>query len=204
MLERIMGVIRLDVNTFEEIEHDESATSQALIIVIVVAVLSAISGFIGARAAGQALDNLGELGELGAQGDLPFDPSAILGAAEISPIGGAFSAFLGVIIAWLLWSGLTYLIGVNVFGGEATMGEMMRVIGFAYAPQVLGVLGFIPCIGWIAALAGSIWSLVCGYIGIRQGLDLDNGKTAATVVISWLIAVVVNLCAIGPAMAFIL
>ncbi len=117
---------------------------------------------------------------------------------EISPVGAAFSGFVGVFIAWLLWSGLTYLIGVNVFGGQATMGEMMRVIGFAHAPQVLSVFSFIPCLGALISLAGAVWSLVCGYIGIRQGLDLDNGKTILTVVISWLIALVVNICVLGP------
>ncbi len=202
MFERIMGVIRLNVATFEEIEHDEGATSQAVVIVAIVAILSAIGSYIGAQTAGAALESLGDLGA--AQGDLPFDPSAILGAANISPIGAAFSGFVGVFIAWLLWSGLTYLIGVNVFKGQATMGEMMRVIGFSYAPQVLSVFNFIPCIGPIIGLIGAVWSLVCGFIGIRQGLDLDNGKTALTVIISWAIALVVNLCVLGPIFALFL
>ena len=30
MFQRILGVFKLDVNTFEEIEHDQSATSQEL------------------------------------------------------------------------------------------------------------------------------------------------------------------------------
>ena len=200
MLERIMGVLRLNVATFEEIEHDESATTQAVMIVAVVAVLSAIGAYLGAQAMGSAMESLGDLGA--AQGDLPFDPSILTGAAaNLSPIGAAFNGLIGVFIAWLLWSGLTYLIGVNAFGGKATYGEMLRVIGFSYVPQVLSVFNFIPCIGPLIGLVGAIWSLVCGFIGIRQGLDLDNGKTALTVVISWLIALVVNLCVLGPVFA---
>ena len=206
MLQRIMGVLRLNVATFEEIEHDESATSQAVIIVTIVAIVSAIGSYIGAVIGGEAIGSAMEsFGDLGAAGEeLPFDPSALLGAVDISPVGAAFSSLVGVFIAWLLWSALTYLIGVNAFGGKATFGEMMRVIGFSYAPQVLGIFSFIPCLGAIIALVGAIWSLVCGFIGIRQGLDLDNGKTILTVVISWLIALVVNLCVLGPVFAAIM
>ncbi|MCP4421692.1 MAG: hypothetical protein GY805_34195, partial [Chloroflexi bacterium] len=42
MFERIIGVLKLDVNTYEEIEADESATSQAAIVVVVAAILSGI------------------------------------------------------------------------------------------------------------------------------------------------------------------
>ena len=64
---------------------------------------------------------------------------------------------------------------------------MLRVIGFAYAPQVLGV---IPCIGWIIGL---IWSLIAGFIAVRQGLDLDNTKALLTVIIGFIIVALGNL-----------
>jgi hypothetical protein len=48
MLERLMGVFMLNANTFEEIEHDQTATSQAAIIVAAVAILSGIGSGIGA------------------------------------------------------------------------------------------------------------------------------------------------------------
>ena len=47
MLERIIGVLKLDVNTFEEIEADQSATTQAAIVVVVASVLSGIGAGIG-------------------------------------------------------------------------------------------------------------------------------------------------------------
>ena len=42
MLQRIIGVFKLDANTFEDIEHDESATGQAALVVLAVAVLSGL------------------------------------------------------------------------------------------------------------------------------------------------------------------
>ena len=154
MLERVIGVFKLDVNVFEEIEHDQDATSQAVIIVAIVAVLSALGSGIGA--------SLGE--------------------------GNFFTSFIGTLIwafvGWVVWSVVTYFVGTSLFGGEADMGEMLRVIGFAYAPQILGI---IPCVGWIV---GAIWSLIAGFIAVRQGLDLDNTKTFFTIVIGFVVYLV--------------
>ena len=65
---------------------------------------------------------------------------------------------------------VVYFIGTSFFGGQADLGEMLRVVGFAYAP---GILAIIPCIGGII---GSVWTLVAMVIAIRQGLDVDTGK----------------------------
>ena len=37
-------------------------------------------------------------------------------------IGGAVAALIG----WLLWAGITYVIGDKLFGGTATWGELLR------------------------------------------------------------------------------
>ncbi len=194
MINRIIGILKLDVNTFEEIEHDEAATAEAAIIVAVVAVLSAISGFFGAQASNNTFQQLSQQFE----GDIPLEMMAI------SPIGGAFAAFIGVFITWILWSALTYVIGTNLFKGQATMGEMLRVLGYAQVPRLLNIFSFIPCLGAIVALVALVWSLVVGFIAVRQGLDIDNTQTAITVVLSFLVAVVVNLCFIGPIFSLIL
>lgn len=154
MVDRIMGVLRLDANTFEEVEADQSATSQAAIVVVLVALLSGIGSGIGA-------DNF------------------VLGF-----VGSALAALLG----WVVWSAVTFFIGTNLFDGQADIGEMLRVIGFAQAPGALNVLGFIPILGGIIGLVAAIWSLVAGFIAVRQGLDLDNTKTLITVVIGWFVA----------------
>lgn len=157
MLDRVLGVFKLDVQTFEEIEADQDATSQAAIVVLVVAVIGALGSTAGA---------------------------ALTGAGG----GSSFLATLvGVFLGWIVWSVITYVVGVNLFGGTADVGEMLRVIGFAYAPQVLAI---IPCIGWIV---GAIWSLIAGFIAVRQGLDLDNTKAFLTILVGFLAYVVFSL-----------
>lgn len=156
--DRIIGVFKLDTAVFAEIEHDQTATSQAAVIVAIVAVLSAIGSGIGAAIGGRG----------GALGSILF-------------------ALVWTFIGWIIWSAVTYFVGTSLFDGQADMGEMMRVIGYAYAPQMLGI---IPCIG---SLVGGIWSLIASFVAIKEGLDFDTVKAVATVVIGWLLVFILNL-----------
>lgn len=149
LMERIMGVFRLNVPTFEAIEHDRNATSQALIVVLIAAVANAIGNGLTAQTAGGSL------------------------------LGSLLTGLIWTLVGWLLWSLITYAVGTMLFKGQATPDEMMRVIGFAFAPQVLAV---IPCIG---GLIGGLWSLVAGFIAVRQGLDLDDLRSFLTVLIGF-------------------
>jgi hypothetical protein len=154
MLQRIIGVLKLDVNTFEEIEHDSNATGQAAIVVLIVSLVAAIGSGAGASIGGGSF------------------------------LTSFLTTLIWTFIGWVIWSAVTYFVGTSIFHGQADMGEMLRVIGFAYAPQILGI---IPCIGWIV---GAVWTLVAGFIAIRQGLDLDNTKTFLTIVIGFLVYIV--------------
>ena len=158
--QRMIGAATLDVPTYEEVEHDTTATGQAAGVVAIVAVATAI-GAIGAGGEGM--------------------------------LGGIISAFVG----WVIWAAVTLVIGTKVFDGTADMGEMLRTLGFAQAPGVLNLLGFIPVLGWIVRLAVGIWMLVCGVIAVRQALDFTTGKAIGTVVLGWLCYVVVGLLIAG-------
>ena len=154
MFNRIMGVFKLDVNTFEEVEHDETATSQAALVVALVALLGGLGSGLGASYSG--------------------------GNFWTSFISTLIWAFVG----WFLWAGVSYLVGTSLFGGQATLGEMLRVLGFAQAPQLLGI---IPCLG---GLVGAIWALIAGFIAIRQGLDLDNTKAFLTALVGFVVLMI--------------
>ncbi|MBS1250560.1 MAG: hypothetical protein MAG431_02154 [Chloroflexi bacterium] len=122
---------------------------------------------------------------------------AFLGAL----FGGGFgAAILGLIlpvvlgvINYYIWAYVTYFIGTNLFDATADPGEMLRVLGYASGPRALSVLSFIPCLGGIAGLVGGIWALAAGFIGTREALDLDTGKTLVTVVIGWVVIFVITL-----------
>jgi hypothetical protein len=161
LIDRMLGAAKLDIQVYEEVEADQSATTQAAIVVAIVAVASGIGS---------------------AQG----------GAAGI--FGGLIAAFAG----WLLWSGVTYLIGDKLLDGTATWGELLRTIGFAQSPGVLYVLGVIPGVGGVIRLLVAVWLLVAGIIAIRQALDFSTGKAVATALLGWLAMLLLTAAILVP------
>ena len=99
---------------------------------------------------------------------------------------GIIGAVIGAVVGWLLWAGITYLIGDKLLGGTATWGELLRTIGFAQAPGVLYVFAIIPILGWVVRLVVAIWILIAGIIAIRQALDFSTGKAVVTALLGWL------------------
>jgi len=168
MINRIMRAIRLDWTVFREIAEDRNAMTEAAIIVIVVTLLSGIGTLIGALIA-----------------DIEFG-TALLGLLSTWLISG-------ILLGWILWAVLTYFVGTMFFQGKSDIPEMMRVLGYANAPNLLGIFGFIPCVGWIIALAGAILALIAGVIAVREAMEFDTTKAIITVVISWVIAFVLSL-----------
>ncbi|HSU15416.1 YIP1 family protein [Longimicrobium sp.] len=106
---------------------------------------------------------------------------------------GIVGSLVGAFIGWLLWAGLTYIIGTKVFGGTADMGEMLRTLGFAQSPGVLGILGIIPFVGGLVRFALFFWTLVAAVIAIRQALDFDTGKAVLTALLAGAVVFVVVL-----------
>lgn len=150
LVDRMMGAAFLNIDTYEEVEHDQNATGQAAAVVAMVAVAQAIGA----------------------------SPLGILGAGK---------AAVAALVGWLVWAGITYLVGDKIFGGTASWGELLRTLGFAQAPGILGIFGIIPILGWPVTAFAAVWMLVTAFIAIRQALDFGNGKTLATVVVGWLV-----------------
>lgn len=147
MLARIIGVFKLSASTFEEIEHNTSLTLPAAFIVVLVSLVSGV---------GNGLFN---------------------GFIHKSFFSGFIGSLISVIFGWLLWSAVTWFVGTRLFKGEADLGQMLRVLGFAYLPMLLSI---IPCVGGVI---GIIWTIAAGFIAVRQGLDLDDMKAFFTVVV---------------------
>lgn len=130
-------------------------------------------------------------------------------AAVARGIGGLNDGGSGIIVgiiaalfSWLVWAGVTYLIGDKLLKGTATWGELLRTLGYAQAPALLFILGILPLPffgGLLSAIVG-IWLLVTGIVAIRQALDFDTGKAILTAFLGWLVAVAIPLIVIGGAL----
>lgn len=109
----------------------------------------------------------------------------------IGSIWGGFGSILGALVAGIVgyyaWAYITHLVGANFFHGTGTFPQLQRTLGYAWAPQALGFIGLIPCIGWVGGLVGGIWSLACGVLAVREAHGFDTNNAILTAIIGWLV-----------------
>ncbi|MGC4192377.1 MAG: YIP1 family protein [Thermomicrobiales bacterium] len=109
-------------------------------------------------------------------------------------LGGIVVGLIGAFIWWILFSIVAWYVGTTLFGNPVTgasQESLVRTLGYAQAPNVLAITGFIPLVGWIGPAVGGIWVLVTSAYAIRQVLGLSIGRTIATAVIAWIVAGIV-------------
>jgi hypothetical protein len=118
--------------------------------------------------------------------------SGIAALTQNVGIVGVIVSVLSALIGWAAWAFVIYLIGTRVYNATATVGEVLRTTGYAQAPGVLNILGIIPFLGPLVGLVVGIWTLVTSFIAAREALDLDNTKTAITVILGFLAFIVIS------------
>ncbi len=121
MINRMIRAAMLDVQLYEEVEHDETKTQEALMVVLLIALVNGV---------------------------LSFPLNLFLGRGFL---GSTFALVYGVlwtIVGYFLYAYLAYYIGTTLFGGTADFGELRRVLGYAYTPSIVA---WFPCVGFIVA-----------------------------------------------------
>ena len=101
--------------------------------------------------------------------------------------------FVEPFVVWLGGSVFAYMVGATFFRGPATQTdypEVLRTVGFAYAPGLLRVLAFLPAIsvpgigaivlGIVIVFAADLWVLVAGVVAVRQALDFTTLRAIGT------------------------
>ncbi len=175
MIRNMIRAAALDLEFYNRAESSPGMTRQALVVVVVANALAAVGSWIGYE---NTQDMFGTdiwnsiRGWLGI-GDFPM------------PSEGGIIVMVGVgvllaIIGWIVWAITTSVVGTKVFKGTTNVGEMLRVLGFAQAPRVIGV---IPFLGPVAA----VWVLAASVVAIREGLDFSTGRAIGTAIGGWLI-----------------
>jgi hypothetical protein len=96
-----------------------------------------------------------------------------------------------VVAGYYIWVYVVQWLGSAMFKGQGTAPELLRTMGYAYAPMALRVFAFIPCVGGMVGLVGGIWALVCGFFAVRETHRLSDGQTIVTVILGWLVVGIV-------------
>ncbi len=158
--ERVVGAMRLDANTFEEVERDPTAMGQAAGVIA----LSAVS--VG------------------------------LGNMYYGGISGIVWQVIIALIGYVVWSVLVWIIGTKVMPDpetKADFAETFRVLGFAAAPGIFGIVTIIPLLGWLLLFVIWLWQVAAMVIAVKAVLDYTNiGKAVIVVVIGFIVNMIVT------------
>ena len=124
--------------------------------------------------------------------------ASIAGGIGTAGIEGQPGLVLGLIlnlVGWYIWAFLTYFIGTRLLpqpSTEADIGQLLRTLGFAAAPGLLRIVGFVPVIGPVVIISTAFWSLATMVVAVRQALDYDSTPRAILVcVIGWIVQLLI-------------
>ncbi len=141
MLQRMLGALRLDAATYEEVEKDKSATGQAAFIVVAT---SAVAGAVS------------------------FALTGVSGGGD--GIVGAIGALIGwAVYAWLAFQLGTKLFPAPKT--KADWGEVARTLGFASTPRFLYVFVLLPGLATVVQAVVGIWALIATIVALHTALD---------------------------------
>ena len=156
IVNKMVRAAKLDIDLYEEVEADRTATGQAFMVVLISSI-----------AAG-----LGLVLQVLLFSDNDIEATDIIWAL----IGGVLSAT----VMWLVFAWLAYFVGTRFLAGPETSadwGELLRTLGFSTAP---GVLRIVPLLNFFVF----IWMIVTAVVAVRQALDFTTGRAIGTILVA--------------------
>ena len=116
----------------------------------------------------------------------------IAGFAPIALVQG----ILGSLIRFVIWAFFIAFVGTRILPEpetESNTGELIRTLGFAYAPGLLVVLKVFPVINYFVDPVVVILQLAAMTIAVRQALDFNSTVRAVGVCIVAFILMFISL-----------
>lgn len=135
----MVGAALLRSATYEEVEHDRSATMQAVLVVILVSVSA---GFGGGLLRGEASDVFG---------------------LAVGVIGDVLTWVVWALMIWMV--GNTFL---KTPATRADWGQLARGTGFAQVPGIFDLLASLPGASLLIAVLVGVWVLAAMTVAVRM------------------------------------
>jgi hypothetical protein len=108
--------------------------------------------------------------------------------------GGLIGGVIAALIFWAVYAFFVFVIGTKILRSpetSANFGQVLRPLGFSYAPSALAVLGVVPAVGGLIVFIAGIWSLVASIFAIRQSMEVSTGRAVAIAIVAFLAMVVI-------------
>ena len=85
---------------------------------------------------------------------------------------------------WVAWAVMMHQIGTRVLPEpqtSATLGELLRTVGFAAAPGIFLVFAIFPVVARLVFVVTVVWMFAAMVIGVRHALDYSTSWRALAV-----------------------
>lgn len=150
----------------------------------------------------------GVFGEIGADEKATGEAIAVaVGASLISGLGAAWpggtrfgfvgwivGAAIGGVVGLAVGAGILYLIS-RLFKAQGEFINLFRGLGYATAPQALGIIPF------VGGIVGAIWSLLLAIRAVKETQNTTEGTAVAIVLIPVAVGIVLGLLLFLAALA---
>ncbi|MBP0035670.1 MAG: peptidase [Roseofilum sp. Belize BBD 4] len=114
--------------------------------------------------------------------------SIVLYINQVKPIRFGFSLTCAAIlfaIAYGFWALSVWFVGNILFNLNTQFGDVARIIGLSYAPQMLGFLVAIPYLGVPIGVILSIWSFLAVIVSFEVLTQLDTWAAFSCAALGW-------------------
>ncbi len=120
--------------------------------------------------------------------------ASVIGAI-FTDVGTVIASALVALVGFAVSVAFIYFVGTRLIPSdrvEADFGQVLRTLGFAYAPQLLLVLAFIPVVGILVTLVVGIWSIITRVVAIQSALEASVGRAIAIAIVAAILAGIVQ------------
>lgn len=122
--------------------------------------------------------------------------TTLFGITVRSSIGGGIT---GMVLGYILSLVVIYLVAMIInalaptFGGQKNQVQALKTAAYAWtASWVAGIAVIVPWLGWLIALAGSVYAIYLLYLGLPETMKCPAEKSAGYTAVSVIIAVVLS------------
>ncbi len=91
-------------------------------------------------------------------------------------------------MSWTIFVVAAYLFGTKALPGpetEATLGALVRTLGFALAPSLLLVFGVVPALQLVVVPLAFVWTFFATLMALRETLAVGTLRALLVAVLSY-------------------